>query len=135
MSSTGTGEKRRRFGGSTSVYISAVTAEDLMDERSALSGLAFIEPVGGTARAPIHRYSFPAQDTDLRGDEDLRSLGGAKFGKVDAISLDSRTIDIKKRQDTADVHPEAVFAHQIIDSKVLAEALVRIGEYVADNGV
>jgi hypothetical protein len=115
--------------------LSAVTAEDLMDERSALSGLAFIEPVGGTARAPIHRYSFPVQDTDIRGDEDLRSLGGAKFGKVDAISLESRTIDIKKRQDAADVHPEAVFAHQIIDSKVLAEALVRIGEYVADNGM
>jgi hypothetical protein len=104
-----------------------------MDERSALSGLAFIELVGGTAKAPIHRYSFPAQDTDLRGDEDLRSLGGERFGKVDAISLEARTIDIKKRKDTADLHPRAVFAHQVIDSKVLAEALVRIGEYVADH--
>jgi predicted RecB family nuclease len=115
--------------------LSALTAEDLMDERSALSGLAFIEAVGGTAKAPIHRYSFPAQDTDLRGDEDLRILGGEKFGKVDAISLESRTIDIKKRKDTAALHPEAVFAHQVIDSKVLAEALVRIGESVADNGM
>jgi uncharacterized protein len=37
----------------------------------------------------------------LRGDEDLRQLGGEKFGKVESISLDDRTIDIKKRQDTA----------------------------------
>jgi predicted RecB family nuclease len=95
--------------------LSALTAEDLMEERAALSGLAFIEAVGGTAKAPIHRYSFPAQDTDLRGDEDLRSLGGERFGKVDAISLESRTVDIKKRKDTADLHPEAVFAHQVID--------------------
>jgi hypothetical protein len=97
--------------------LSALTAEDLTDERAALSGFAFLEPVGGTAKAPIHRYSFPVQDTDVRGEEDLRSLGGAKFGKVDAILLDSRTIDIKKRKDTADLHPKAVFAHQIIDTK------------------
>ena len=71
----------------------------------------------------------------MRGDEDLRSLGGAKFGNVEAISLEDRTIDIKKRQDTADLHPEAVFAHLIVPSQVLADALVRIGEYVADHGM
>jgi uncharacterized protein len=112
-----------------------LSAEDLLDERAALSGLTFVCAVGGTAKAPIHRYSFPLQDTDLRGDEDLRSLGGARFGKVEAISLQHRTIDIKKRQDTASVHPEAVFAHLIVPSQVLADALVRIGEYVADNGM
>lgn len=74
-----------------------LSAEDLLDERAALSGLTFVGAVGGTAKAPIHRYSFPLQDTDLRGDEDLRSLGGARFGKAEAISLEHRTIDIKKR--------------------------------------
>jgi hypothetical protein len=49
--------------------------------------------------------------------------------------LEHRTIDIKKRRDTASLHPEAVFAHQIVPSQVLADALVRIGEYVADNGM
>jgi hypothetical protein len=97
--------------------------------------VAFVECVGGTDKAPIHRYRFPAQDTDLRGDEELRSVGGAKFGTVEATSLEDRTIDIKKRKDTADFHPEAIFAHQIIDTNVLAEALVRIGEYVADNAM
>jgi uncharacterized protein len=112
-----------------------LSAEDLREERAALSGLTFAGAVGGTAKAPIHRYSFPLQDTDLRGDEDLRSLGGARFGKVEAISLEHRTIDIKQRQDTANVHPEAVFAHLIVPSQVLADALVRIAEYVADNGM
>ena len=112
-----------------------LSAEELLEERAALSGLTFIGAVGGTAKAPIHRYSFPLQDTDLRGDEDLRSLGGARFGKVEAISLEHRTIDIKKRQDTASLHPEAVFAHLIVPSQVLADALVRIGEYVAANGM
>src|SRR5262249_17533200 len=54
---------------------------------------------------------------------------------VEAISLEDRTIDIKKRKDTADFHPKAVFAHLIVPSQVLADALVRIGEYVADNGM
>ena len=65
--------------------LSALSSEELLDERAGLSGLAFIEPVGGTAKAPIHRYRFPPQDTDLRGGEDLRILGGARFGKVAAI--------------------------------------------------
>jgi predicted RecB family nuclease len=112
-----------------------LSTEELLEERAALSGLTFIEAVGGTAKAPVHRYSFPLQDTDLRGDEDLRSLGGARFGRVEAISLEHRAIDIKKRQDTASLHPEAVFAHLIVPSQVLADALVRVGEYLADNGM
>jgi uncharacterized protein len=115
--------------------LSALSAEELLDERMGLSGLVFIGTVGGTAKTPIHRYRFPPQDTDLRGDEDLRRIGGEKLGKVVSISLEDRTIDIKKRQDTADEHPEAVFAHQIVDAQVLADALVRIGEYVADHGL
>jgi hypothetical protein len=115
--------------------LSALSSNELLDEMAGLSGLTFVGSVGGTVKAPIHRYRFPPQDTELRGEEDLRQAGGDKFGKVFAIYLEDRTIDIKKRQDTADVHPEAVFAHQIVDARVLAEALVRIGEYVADHGL
>lgn len=115
--------------------LAARSAEDLLDERAALSGVTFVEATGGTARAPIHRYSFPPQETELRGDEDLRALGGNKFGKVETISLEDRTVDIKKRQDSAALHPEAVFAHSIVPTQVLADALVRIGEHVADNGM
>jgi hypothetical protein len=89
--------------------LSALSSDELLDERAALSGLTYIGLVGGTVKAPIHRYRFPPQETELRGDEDLRQLGGQKFGKVESISLDDRTIHIKKRQDTANVHPEAVF--------------------------
>jgi predicted RecB family nuclease len=115
--------------------LSALSGDELLDERAGLSGLTFIGTIGGTAKAPIHRYGFPPQDTDLRGDEDLQNLGGAKFGKVAAISLEERTVDIKKRQDTASVHPEAVFAHTVIGAQELANSLVRIGEYVADHGL
>jgi predicted RecB family nuclease len=112
-----------------------LSAEDLLEERAGLAGLKFLEAVGGTAKAPIHRYSFLPQETELRGGEELRSLGGEKFGKVEEISLEDRWIDIKKRKDTADLHPEAVFEHEVIRTNVLADALVRIGEYVAEHGI
>lgn len=115
--------------------LAAVSADDLLDERPGLSSLTFIGEAGGTARAPIHRYSFPPQETDLRGGEDLRNCGGDKLGKVEMISLDERTVDIKKRQDSAGLHPEAVFAHKVVGAEVIAEALLRIGEHVAQNGI
>jgi predicted RecB family nuclease len=109
--------------------------DELLEERAALSGLTFVGDAGGTPRAPIQRYRFPTQDTQLRGDEELHSQGGAKLGKVIDISIEKRTVDIKKRQDTKGFHPTAAFSHQVINSQVLADALVRIGEYVTDNGI
>ncbi|MFS2151998.1 TM0106 family RecB-like putative nuclease [Rhizobium sp. Rhizsp42] len=115
--------------------LSDLAAEDLLEERAGLSGLSFIGATGGTAKAPIHRYSFPPQETELRGGESLRNMSGAHFGTVEEMALEERWVDIKKRGDTADVHSEAVFAHKVIDADVLAKALVRIGEHVAANGM
>jgi hypothetical protein len=115
--------------------LAALSAEDLLDERAGLSGLVFVSTVGGTPKAPVHRYRFPPQETELRGGEDLCNLGGAKLGKIEAIAFDSGTVDIKKRQDTAALHPQAMFAHTYVSGEVMAESLVRIGEYVADHGL
>ena len=112
-----------------------LSAEDLLEERPSIAGLTFIGEAGGTARAPIHRYKFPPQETELRGDEPLMNIGGDKLGTLNAISFEDLTVDIKKRQDSVRIHPEAMFAHKVIDNKVLADSLVLIGEYVADNGL
>ncbi|MBB3971858.1 TM0106 family RecB-like putative nuclease [Hansschlegelia beijingensis] len=112
-----------------------LTAEDLLEERAAISGLEFVEAAGGTAAAPIHRYRFPPQETELRGGEELRSRGGGKFGKVEAISVEARWVDIKKRKDTATVHADAVFSHKLVPVEVLQESLLRLGTYVAENGL
>jgi uncharacterized protein len=115
--------------------LAALAGDDLLDERAGLAGLKYVGTVGGTPKAPVHRYSFPSQETDLRGDEDLRYCGGEKLGKLQAISLDERCVDVKKRQDTAALHPAALYAHTIIETKILAESLVRLGEHAAANGI
>lgn len=115
--------------------LAELSAEDLLHERDGLAELEFLGKVGGTAKAPIHRYKFALQDTDIRAEDELRSKGGEKLGSVVAVALEDRTIDIKKRKDTSDFHPEAVFSHSYVDTHVLGESLMRLGEYVADNGI
>ena len=88
--------------------LAALAADDLLDERAALAGLELIGTNGGTAKAPVHRYSFPLQETDLRGGEELRSCGSDKLGELVAISLEERWVDIKKRKDTASLNPAAL---------------------------
>jgi predicted RecB family nuclease len=112
-----------------------LSAEDLLDERAGLGGLVFVAEVDGTGRTPVHRYRFPTQETELRGGEDVCATGGAKLGGVMDISIGDGWVDIKKRRDSADLHPEALFAHNDVDTNVLADALLRIGEYVADHGL
>jgi uncharacterized protein len=107
-----------------------------LDERAAISGLVFVAAVEDSrAKTPVHRYSFPPQETQLRGGEALRCLGGDPFGTVNGISLEALTVDIKKRKDCTDRQPDAVFAHDVIDTKVLARSLFAIGEHVSEHGV
>jgi predicted RecB family nuclease len=116
--------------------LAALSAEELLDERAGLSGLTFIENVGETARGiPIHRYKFPPQETEIRGGEELRNLGGEELGAVESISFESLTVDIRKRGDSAAIHPQAVYAHKIVRAQVMADALVRLGEHVVANGL
>ena len=115
--------------------LSGLSPEDLQLERAGLSGLEYVGSAGGTVRAPVHRYRFPLQDSEVREEEQLHLPGGEKLGKVEAISYETRLIDIKKRTDTAAVHPDAVFTHKVIDTGVLAESLMRIGLYIADKGL
>ncbi len=112
-----------------------LSADDLIDERNALANLEFLGTVGGTARAPVHRYRFPAQETDLRDGKELRSVGGDPFGKLETISFKNWTADIKKRMDSVGRHPSAVFSHDHVNANVLKNSLVGIGEYVAANGI
>lgn len=116
--------------------LAGLTADELVDERAALSRLTLVGTVDQTKTGiPTHRYQFEQQDTDLRGDEEVKAVGGEKLGKTVAVSTDERTIDIKKSKATAEFHPGAVFSHTIFNTKEQADALFRLGQYVADNGI
>ncbi len=112
-----------------------LSEEELFAERAALAGLHFVARVGGTKKSPIDRYSYPHQDTEVRDSDALHLPDGTNFGTVEAIDRVGRAVHVKKRGAQADVHPSAVFAHSIVNSDVLAQALLRIGEDVVENGI
>ncbi|MBL8267668.1 TM0106 family RecB-like putative nuclease [Steroidobacter sp.] len=115
--------------------LAELSADDLMDERCAIAGLVFQGSVGGTKKAPIHRYQFPPQELELRAGDKLHLNREQKFGAVEAVYPESGTIDIKKRGDTAGIHPHAVFAHDLVRTEVIADALLRFGSHVAEHGM
>jgi len=59
-----------------------------------------------------------------------------KFGCVVDMNLATRTVDIKKTKKTAEVHPPAIWTWDApINSDKHAEALLRLGDFVAANGI
>lgn len=116
--------------------LSDLTPDQLVSEKSALGHLSLIGEVDSTKTGiPTHRYQFEPQDTDIRGDEVVRSSGGEKLGTIVAINTENRTIDIKKMKKTAEIHSDSVFAHKIIPGDEQAASIFRLGEYVAEHGI
>ena len=113
------------------------TVEELIDERAALAQLTFVGEGKDNQGKPVQRYRFLAQDTDLRGGETLYIPGGSfdRFGAVVSLDAGSRIVEIKKASKARDIHPEALFSHDIVRTPEQKKALVRIGEEVADRGV
>ncbi len=112
-----------------------LTDEDLLNERSALSGLEFVRTVEVRNKIPTDRYRFEKQETSIRGGETVCQRG-EKIGEVIAIEITTRTVDIRKMKKTAGIHPTSVF----VDGRgpkdhVLADALYRLGTWINENGV
>jgi predicted RecB family nuclease len=115
----------------------ALSEEELLDERVAIAGLEFVERVGVIKRSVVDRYRFPPQETEIRAGNKPKRLGEAvsSFGEIVAIDPASRTIDIKKGPKIADEHASCVLVHEVVPTRELRDALFRIGEWVAENGI
>jgi uncharacterized protein len=112
-----------------------LTDDELLDERSAISGLERVGTIEVLRRIPTDRYRFEKQETDVRAG-DVVCERGEKIGEVVAIEIAARTVDIKKMKKTAEVHPTSVFVDaRGPNNDVLADALFRLGTWVNTNGV
>ena len=81
--------------------LKALTPEELIDERAALSGLTFAGRVETTPRGiPTDRYRFIQEDTDLRAAKTLRQAGGDGFAAgqryIGAVSGDRGDLQIQE---------------------------------------
>ena len=109
--------------------------QEMLYEDLALGGLQFVADTGEGKRAPIHRYRFPPQETRMGSGDALFIRECNAFGSVAAIDVRGGSIAIKKRIDSAQLHPAAVFTREVVPAPAQAEALFRLGEWVAEHGV
>jgi uncharacterized protein len=109
--------------------------DDLLDERVGLSGLQFVERVSVERQIPTDRYTFVKQETEVRPEKDMYHRD-EHIGCVVAIDAVNRTVDIKKKKKTAEIHPSSAYAwDKPFGAKEQADALFRIGAWVADNQI
>jgi len=110
--------------------------DELLEDNAGLSGLEFVERVSAR-RVAVDRYRFRAQDTAIREESELELPGvdGGSFGKVVAIDLRARTVDIKKAGRFTELHPTSLFAHKVVRADVQAQSLMRLGQWVLEHGV
>jgi predicted RecB family nuclease len=115
--------------------LAELDADELLEERSGLGGLRWVKTVTVENKLPIDRYSFPKQETEAREDDALY-YKGERFGTVVAVDFAARTVDVKKTRKLAELHPPAVYVWDApLNVTQQADALLRVGDWVAANGI
>jgi predicted RecB family nuclease len=117
--------------------IHELDSEELLDERKAVAGLAFVGEVPGQGQMPVHRYSFPEQEAFLEDGKELYEVGNTrdKIGKVFSFDLEARTLDIQKNGRSISLHPEAVMVNDRVPPAPVDRALLTFAASVAAHGV
>lgn len=113
-----------------------LTDDELVEDKNALACLKYVGQIGQVKRSFVHRYSFPPQDHAIDRAlqvHDPKTRAGA--GTVVAIDDLNGTIDIKRRIGSTVPHPTALVPQNILGSDAQRESLMRLGLWVAENGI
>jgi predicted RecB family nuclease len=109
--------------------------EDLHDEPSAIADLVFTGRLGYASgkngkptKSVIDRYTYPFQEVEIGRKGKVFARDGKTFGEIRAHDRSMRLIDIQKGPSRAELHPDAVFAADVIPTKTLQKALMRLAE-------
>jgi len=110
--------------------------DELLDERKAISYLVNTGTREAVKRSVVDTYSFPVQECDLRVGQNLKDQEGNKIGSVHEIDLDAGILKIKKGPSIVDLpHPISVFSIENIPTSTKEEAIIRLAEWVVENGI
>ncbi|MEO8295001.1 MAG: TM0106 family RecB-like putative nuclease [Gemmatimonadota bacterium] len=109
--------------------------EQLLENRSTLSGLEYVKEVGPLRKSIVYRYSFPPQEHAFRPGKDTRDPSTQKSaGSVVAIDELHGTIDLSRGKGKTAAHPRSILPFDFISDEVLRNSLLRIGKHVAERG-
>jgi uncharacterized protein len=109
---------------------------ELEEDKGSLGGLSYVGEVGRVKRSAIHRYRFPPQDYavdrayEVHDPRTQKSAGD--FVGIDELNL---TVDLKRGVSSTVPHPRALIPYDMVGSDVLRDSLMRLGSWVAGNGI
>lgn len=112
--------------------------EELLLEKEPIAHLEFVEkwPLPPPGRSDVYRYRFPAQEYRIKlGVALFDPVTGERTGSAEAVDGDQTLLDIKRSRNWEGRHPTAVVPRDIYTGDEQAAALMRIGEWIADNGI
>jgi uncharacterized protein len=111
------------------------TEEELLEDRSALAGLAYVGKVGEDKRSHIHRYVFPRQDHTIVRGEGARDPATEKGVTVWAVDDAAGFIDLKRGATSEAPHPRALIPYEKFPDAPLRESLFRLADSVLEHGL
>jgi uncharacterized protein len=110
--------------------------DELMEDKNALGRLTYVGPIGQVKRSIVHRYSFPPQDHAIdRALEIHDPKRKASAGTVVSIDDFKGFIDIKRGIGSTVPHPVSLIPKNIVPSDAQRDSLLRLGVWVAENGI
>ncbi len=113
-----------------------LTDEERVAEREPIGRLELVGRVGESARSVVYRYRFPEQEHAVAVGTDVADPAtGRSPGSVVALDEAAGTLDLRRGPRTDGRHPTSLVPFDYVDTKPLKEALLRIGGWVADNGI
>jgi uncharacterized protein len=119
----------------------SLSEDELLDEAEPIAHLEFVEVIepGGKVRGLDHRYRYPPQEHKVDVGSDVHdpeiTEGETRTGTVVAINEEERTVDIRRPRSWEGRHPESIVPRNILGAKAQQDALLRIGEWVAEHGI
>ncbi|MHB1785738.1 MAG: TM0106 family RecB-like putative nuclease [Acidimicrobiales bacterium] len=114
----------------------ALSDEELLDDPEALAGLVWMSEVGHEKQSSIHRYTFPPdQEFKIQvGSRPRDPMTGKGAGKVIDFNRSEGWIDLSRASRISE-HPSALVPDGPVDTRILREALVRVGARVVEDGI
>lgn len=114
----------------------ALSDDELIEDRSAMGGLIYDGEQGREKRSIIHRYQFAPQEHAIDRARNVRDpKTGGNPGSVVGIDERNSLVLIKRGSSSTVPHPRALIRLDIVNSGVLRDSLLRLGEWVADHGI
>lgn len=113
-----------------------MTEEELIADSESIGGLAYVGEVGKVKQSVLHRYRFPAQDHKVAvGTPPVDPRTKKSAGEVHAVDNVEGWIDLRRGKGSLVPHPTALIPPTPIEDRVLRDAIRRVAESVAANGI